>query len=67
MKKEKNKKSALLDAFDKSETKRATDAARIAGVSLSLFYFHLYRDPAFRQEVLKKQAEHILRSLAAEA
>jgi hypothetical protein len=67
MTKEKNKKAALLDAFDQSKTKKAPEACRIAGASLSVYYFHLYRDPLFRQEVLKKQAQHILRSLAAEA
>jgi hypothetical protein len=65
MKPEKNKKQALLDAFDQSETKRAPDACRIAGVALSTFYFHTYRDPEFRQKVLKKQAEHVLRSVAS--
>jgi hypothetical protein len=65
MKPEKNKKQALLEAFDKSETKKPPEACRIAGVALSTFYFHTYRDPEFRQEVLKKQAEHVLRSVAS--
>jgi LPS sulfotransferase NodH len=65
MKTEKNKKQALLEAFDKSETKRPTEACRIAGVVLSTYYFHTYRDPTFRQAVLKIQAEHTLRNLAS--
>jgi len=65
MKTEKNKKQALLDAFDKSSTKQATDACRIAGVALSTFYFHCYRDPEFRKQVLVKQSEHLLRRIEA--
>jgi hypothetical protein len=67
MKKEKNKKQALLDAFDLSQTKRAPEACKLAGVALSTYYFHAYKDEAFRRQVLGKQAEHILQSLAAEA
>jgi hypothetical protein len=67
MEKEKNKKRALLEAFDQSTTKKAPEACQIAGASLSVFYFHLYRDPEFRRQVMEKQAKHILRSLSAEA
>jgi hypothetical protein len=65
MKKEKNKKAALLAAFDKSTTKRAPEACKIAGASLSVYYFHSYRDPVFRQEVLKKQLKHLEGRIAA--
>jgi hypothetical protein len=65
MEKEKNKKSALLEAFDKSATKQASEACRIAGVALSTFYFHSYKDKEFRREVLAKQMEHLKEKLAA--
>jgi hypothetical protein len=64
MEKEKNKKAALLAAFDQSETKKAPEACKIAGASLSVYYFHIYRDPLFRQEVLKKQLEHLAGRIA---
>jgi hypothetical protein len=57
--KEKNKKQALLDAFDKSETKQAADACRIAGVALSTFHFHNYKDAKFRRQVLEKKLKHL--------
>ncbi len=67
MEKDKNKKQALLDAFDQSQTKKAPEACKIAEASLSVYYFHFYKDPNFRRQILEKQAQHILRSLAAEA
>jgi hypothetical protein len=65
MEKEKNKKRALLEAFDQSTTKKAPEACKIAGASLSVFYFHLYRDPEFRRQVLKKQRDHLSARIAA--
>jgi TnpA family transposase len=65
--KEKNKKQALLAAFDQSETKKAPEACKLAEASLSVYYFHFYKDPNFRRQILEKQAQHTLRSLAAEA
>jgi hypothetical protein len=65
MKKEKNKKEALLAAFDQSTTKKASDACKIAGASLSVYYFHIYRDPEFRQKVLEKQRDHLSDMIAA--
>ncbi len=65
MKPEKNKKRALLEAFDKSETKKAADACRIAGVALSTFYWHQYKDANFRLKVLEKQRDHLSARIAA--
>ncbi len=65
MKKETNKKAALLDAFDKSETKKPSEVCRIAGVALSTFYFHQYKDPVFRRQVLEKQREHLSDRIAS--
>ena len=65
MKKEKNKKQALLDAFDKSETKQAAEACRIAGVALSTFNFHNYKDSSFRREILEKKLKHLAERIAA--
>ncbi len=67
MKKEINKKQALLEAFDLSKNKKVTEACRIAGVAKSTFYFHTYRDENFRQEVLKKQLKHLEGRIACEA
>jgi ACT domain-containing protein len=65
MKKEKNKKAALLDAFDQSETKRAAEACKIAGVALSTFYWHQYKDANFRLKVLEKQRDHLSARIAS--
>ncbi len=65
MKKQTNKKEALLDAFDKSENKKAAEACRIAGVAKSTYYFHAYKDPEFRRQVLEKQREHLSDRIAA--
>jgi ACT domain-containing protein len=63
--KQTNKKSALLDAFDLSKTKQITEACRIAGVAQSTFYFHFYKDAAFRRQVLEKQLQHLSERVAA--
>jgi hypothetical protein len=63
--KEKNKKQALLEAFDKSETKQAADACRIAGVALSTFHFHNYKDAEFRRQILEKKLKHLSDRIAA--
>jgi hypothetical protein len=67
MKKEKNKKAAILAGFDKSQTKKAPEACKIAGVSLSVYYFHHYKDEMFRQAVLKKQLKHLEGRIASAA
>jgi hypothetical protein len=65
MKKEKNQKQALLDAFDLSKNKGASEACRIAGVALSTFHFHNYKDATFRRQVLEKKLEHLKERIAA--
>jgi hypothetical protein len=65
MKKQTNKKEALLDAFDKSETKQAAEACRIAGVALSTFHFHNYKDVEFRRQILEKKLKHLTERIAA--
>jgi hypothetical protein len=65
MKKETNKKQALLEAFDKSKTKKVAEACRLANVAKSSFYFHCNRDESFRQAVLKKQLKHMEGRIAA--
>jgi hypothetical protein len=65
MHKEKNKKQALLDAFDQSLSKRAAEACKIAGVSLSVFYFHRYKDADFYRRVLEKQRDHLSNRIAS--
>jgi hypothetical protein len=59
MKKENNTKAKLLSAFDKSPNKKRAEACRLAGVSLSGFYFHFYKDENFRRQILEKQMEHL--------
>ena len=63
--KEKNKKPALLDAFDQSQTKKAPEACKIAGVSLSVYYFHFYKDENFRRQILEKKLKHLSERIAA--
>jgi ACT domain-containing protein len=65
MKKQTNKKEALLDAFDQSETKQAAEACRIAGVAKSTYYFHAYKDPEFRRQVMEKQRDHLSARIAS--
>jgi AcrR family transcriptional regulator len=65
MKKETNKKQALLDAFDLSKTKKVAEVCRLANVAKSSFYFHCNKDEDFRQAVLKKQLEHLKERIAA--
>ncbi len=65
MKKENNTKSTLLNAFNKSENKKMSEACRIAGVTPSTFYFHYDNDPDFRRQVLEKQLEHLAEKIAA--
>jgi hypothetical protein len=65
MKKETNQKEALLNAFDLSKNKGASEACRIAGVALSTFHFHNYKDAAFRRQVLEKKLEHLKERIAA--
>jgi TnpA family transposase len=60
-----NQKQALLDAFDKSENKQAAEACRIAGVALSTFNFHNYKDPEFRRRILEKKLKHLEERIAA--
>ncbi len=67
MKKETNKKAALLEAFDLSKNKQAAEACRIANVSLSVYHFHRYKDDAFRLAVLKKQLKHLTERVEAES
>jgi TnpA family transposase len=59
MKKENTTKAALLDGFDKSENKKNVEACRIAGVSVSGFFFHYYKDEIFRRQVLEKKLKHL--------
>ncbi len=65
MKNEKNKKQALLAAFDQSESKSAAEACRIAGVALSTFHFHNYKDVEFRRQILEKKLKHLTERIAA--
>jgi hypothetical protein len=67
MEKEKNKKSALLAAFDQSESKSAAEACRIAGVALSTFHFHNYKDASFRRQILEKKLKHLADRVEAES
>jgi TnpA family transposase len=67
MKIEKNKKLALLAAFDQSETKKAPEACKLAEASLSVYYFHFYKDPNFRRQILEKQLKHLEGRIASAA
>jgi hypothetical protein len=65
MKKENMTKVKLLNAFDQSETKQTADACRIAGVSVSAFHFHNYKDASFRRQILEKKLKHLADRIAA--
>jgi hypothetical protein len=65
MKKIKNKKAALLDAFDKSQTKKLPEVCKIAGASMSIYYFHFYKDAKFRNAILEKKLKHLEERIAA--
>jgi hypothetical protein len=64
MKKINTTKSDLINAFDQSEKKQLTDVCRIAGVALSSYYFHLYKDADFRRQVIEKKMEILAAKLA---
>ncbi len=59
-----NTKTALINAFDKSEKKKIAEVCRIVGITPSTFYFHYYKDADFRKKVLKKQQEYITEQIA---
>ncbi len=65
MKKETNTKERLLNAFDLSENKQIAESCRIAGVSVSTFFFHYYKGRSFHRQILEKQLEHLKEKLAA--
>ncbi len=54
----------LLNAFDESKKKQIAEVCRIAGVTPSAFYFHYYKDAAFRRRVLEKQRDHLAEKIA---
>jgi AcrR family transcriptional regulator len=59
-------KSELLEAFNKSEKKTIADVCRIAGVTPSTFYFHVYKCGDFRRQIIEKRLEFLAAKLAAE-
>jgi ACT domain-containing protein len=65
MKKENTTKANLLNAFDLSKNKQVAEACRIAGVSVSTYFFHFYKDEIFRRSVLEKQRDHLSDRIAA--
>ncbi len=52
-------KTALLNAFDKSETQTIGDVCRIAEITPSTYYFHTYKDSDFRRQVMQKRLEFL--------
>jgi putative intracellular protease/amidase len=66
MKKINTTKSDLLKAFDQSETKTIANACHIVGIVPSTFYYHIYKDADFRQQVLEKRGEFLAAKVAAE-
>jgi AcrR family transcriptional regulator len=62
MRKQSDTKKELLAAFGQSGV--IAEACRIAGVTPSTFYFHYYKNAAFRREVLEKRAEQIAERIA---
>ena len=66
MKRGTNTKTAILNAFDESEKQTIAEVCRIAGTTPSTFWFHLYKDAAFRRNVLVKRMDYLAAKLAAE-
>jgi hypothetical protein len=64
--KRENTKTELLKAFDQSEKKSAADVCRIVGIVQSTYYFHLYKDPEFRRQVLEKKREYLTEKIEGE-
>jgi hypothetical protein len=62
MRKKSTTQEAILKAFDQSKV--ISEACRIAGVSTSCFYFHFYKNPKFRRQVLEKRREHLAERIA---
>jgi hypothetical protein len=58
-----NTKTALLNAFDKSETQTIGDVCRIAEITPSTYYFHQYKDIDFRRQVIEKRMNFLARKL----
>jgi hypothetical protein len=56
----------LLQAFDQSEKQTIGDVCRIADVMPSTYYFHFYKDAAFRRQVLVKKMDYLAAKIAAE-
>ncbi len=59
MKRGTNTKTALLNAFEKSETQTIGDVCRIAEITPSTYYFHQYKDSDFRRQVMQKRLEFL--------
>jgi hypothetical protein len=64
MKKGNDTKSALLNAFDVSETQTIGDVCRIAEIAPSTYYFHQYKDIDFRRQVIEKKMNFLAKKLA---
>jgi AcrR family transcriptional regulator len=62
--KEDTTKSALIKAFEESETKSVSDLCRIVGVARFTFYYHFNKDAKFREEIITKQKEFLTQKLA---
>jgi hypothetical protein len=61
-------KAKLLSAFDLSEKKQPlvlTDVCKLAGVSVSAYFFHFYKDKVFRDAVLEKKLKHLSDKIAS--
>ncbi len=60
-----NTKTALLNAFDESETQTIGDVCRIADTTPSTYYFHQYKDHDFRRQVIEKKMNFLAEKLAS--
>lgn len=58
-------KEKLLNELDESGTKNISEVCRTVGITNSTFYFHFYKDAAFRRSVLEKQREYLTEQIEA--
>jgi TnpA family transposase len=61
-------KAKLLSAFDLAEKMQPlalSEICKLAGVSVSAYFFHFYKDKVFRDAVLEKKLKNLSDKIAS--
>ncbi|MCA1623162.1 MAG: hypothetical protein LC768_06785 [Acidobacteria bacterium] len=58
-------KRALLEAFDKSETKTVLSICRAVKIQPTTYYYHFNKDADFKRQIIEKRREHLAGQIAA--